>query len=680
MKPYYLFCLCFFLILPGASAQNWHSPNPTPSQRLSRDIHFVDSLNGFFLALDGLYRTTDGGMNWASYSIRNEYSYAMAFRDNLGVITGAHKFWISTDYGETWIQYNIQGRYSMISIWNYDAIYLGADSRLAVTNFDNSRWEVITYYNNQPRLYDDVRDIHFTSENIGFAVTDDSKIIRTSNAGMSWQLQYQDSTSSGKGKKIAFYGSIGLMANSLGEVYKSDDEGDTWSLVQSSVFLSIQTIFFLNSHNIYLGGDDGLVLLSTDGGDSWTDISSSHAIDLYAIHFWNASTGIAVGEFGHIQSTDNHGLSWQIRSIIEDLWDIEFFTEDVGFALGSHLYRTIDGGENWTMVNQNSTFTSSNKCFFPDENNGYISQGRHLLKTTDRGVYWELLPQLTPTFSQTIENLFFVNDMVGFISGSAGGASPFLSRTIDGGLTWTQQSSVAIEDMYFFSPEIGFTIQNGGLYRTTNGGLDWISVLEVASGTFTSMDFVDNVGIIVGEDGLIYRSFDQGDNWNRILSNFNDDFEKVVWDTNQLGLILRQFGKILLTLDGGNFWEEISIPFLSIWQNDIFIIPNHKVFVCGNYGTIFFRRLPNLYTATDTLFLKSPISIYPNPSGGWVQYDLGILEGKLKRIIIQDIEGSIMKEFRTPQNSIDVSFLPQGVWILGFEIGEQIYYHRLIRE
>jgi hypothetical protein len=87
---------------------------------------------------------------------------------------------------------------------------------------------------------------------------------------------------------------------------------------------------------------------------------------------------------------------------IDDSADIKYFsfpTYDVGYAAGSKLYKTIDGGKNWTALSVSGNITGVE---FINTNVGFCVVNGGLLKTTDGGTNWTY--KLNSNFIAIAEN------------------------------------------------------------------------------------------------------------------------------------------------------------------------------------------------------------------------------------------------------------------------------------
>src|SRR5262249_45928030 len=138
----------------------------------------------------------------------------------------------------------------------------------------------------------------------------------------------------------------------------------------------------------------------------------------------------------------------------------------------SLVLRTTDGGQTW--IGQS---TAAPSCLvgvsFVDANNGMTvpRDGVSLLRTTDGGETWT--PRFISGCCLGISPLD-ANDATG------GGADGRIAHTIDGGDTWSFQSTgtrdVDLSAVSFVDANTGWAVGGvGTILSTTNGGATWTS-------------------------------------------------------------------------------------------------------------------------------------------------------------------------------------------------------------
>lgn len=113
------------------------------------------------------------------------------------------------------------------------------------------------------------------------------------------------------------------------------------------------------------------------------------------------------------------------------------------------------------------------------------------------------------------------------------------------------------KDVEFVTSNIGFIITSNELLETTDAGNIWSKKQNISSGN--DMGFYNSIGYIVGDNGYVLRSTDNGTSWSEISTGFDDSFNTVniINDDN---IILSSSNSIVKTDDGGTTWESLSIP------------------------------------------------------------------------------------------------------------------------
>ncbi len=158
------------------------------------------------------------------------------------------------------------------------------------------------------------RDIHMLTPKRGFIAADNGYLFRTEDGGDSWQAIEFESFSSNL-NSITFHNGTGVITTDRGGVITSFDAGKTWKLGylaearKKNRWVNINRAFLLNDYNIWVVGDEGLILNSTDGGRSWDNHRFMERKYL-AVHFINDSTGFIGGEKGTILITEDGGEKW----------------------------------------------------------------------------------------------------------------------------------------------------------------------------------------------------------------------------------------------------------------------------------------------------------------------------------------------------------------------------------
>ena len=201
-------------------------------------------------------------------------------------------------------------------------------------------------------------------------------------------------------------------------------------------------------------------------------------------------------------------------------------------------------------------------------------------KTLNGGISWEN-SEVAGYSGYGTSMIFALNGSIAWMpvfSSSGGGA---ILKTVDGGNSWTEQSTASFTApsgfpnmVYFWDANVGFCAgdPNNGyfeIYTTNNGGQDWIRVPQINIPDPITIDEYGVTGYfsVVGDTvwystnkGRIYKSVDKGNNWNVLETPVGTTQFKIVFKNSSNGLIYNNQSnpvKLYETFDGGDSWSEI---------------------------------------------------------------------------------------------------------------------------
>lgn len=222
--------------------------------------------------------------------------------------------------------------------------------------------------------------VFFVSGKIGWAVGHDSVILKTTDAGVNWELQFDGikanqaivdgaeksvrkaesslAKAEGSGNKSAINNAEDELEN-LG--YVLDDAIYDNDVGSTKPFLDV---WFYNAHHGYAIGAYGMFFYTTDGGKSWVNgasrIPNPNRFHLNSIALVGDNALMIVGEQGLIVRSDDLGETWfeQDAPYGGSFFGLAAKTDQqLLYGLRGHVYYTQNSGLNWTEIQTGSEQT-----------------------------------------------------------------------------------------------------------------------------------------------------------------------------------------------------------------------------------------------------------------------------------------------------------------------------------
>ena len=275
--------------------------------------------------------------------------------------------------------------------------------------------------------------------------------------------------------------STGWSCGDGGYIIKTTNGGENWIQQGAGVtFEPLLGIHPVDSNTVYAVGYFRTIVKSTDGGTTWIKIESGMQEDgsYECVFFINNLTGW-IGNFDNpkygVRKTINGGqtiFSIPFNGIPRDLY-FKDSLNGVGVGGLSYIYRTTDGGLNWSSFSLvlNGNFY---RVSFINENTGYTASTRAAYKTTNFGISWDSVGRVTP-LNFDVTSIEFCNENTGW----AGTQAP-VYKTTNGGRDWIEQFVTGV--VYSISAHndsLVWTCGNAGrIWHTTNGGISFVNQIS----------------------------------------------------------------------------------------------------------------------------------------------------------------------------------------------------------
>lgn len=343
------------------------------------------------------------------------------------------------------------------------------------------------------------------------------------------------------------------------------------------------------SNDSYYG--DGL-FKTTDGGTTWTklfDTFIGRYFSQIVVNYSNPDIVYVASDVNVYKST-NAGLNWSntrcgslVNCLIMDPANTQVLYASLGGTGTNSIKKSTDGGTTWSTLTNGLPTTSMGRTQLAiartNSNIIYASIANRvnnsllgLYRTTDGGANWSLRAN-TPNYlgsqgwydNALTVSLFDPNFVV------VGGVDIYAST--DGGVTlmnktqWSTSNPNAFShaDIHFLGYSINsgdlYCGSDGGVYRSTNDGTTWrdlnttISTLQYQSADY---DPINPLKLYGGtQDNNIERSVDGGTNWTQYTTG---DGGYTIVDPVSTNIVYSQYvnGSLERSEDGGIGFAEIS--------------------------------------------------------------------------------------------------------------------------
>ena len=224
---------------------------------------------------------------------------------------------------------------------------------------------------------------------------------------------------------------------------------------------------------------------------AWWPVNSGTAVDLTDVYFLTVTTGFTCGG-SYVYKTTNGGYNWTSKMMPDttNLNAVRFLNSSTGYACGgkyinenwslAHLFKTTNAGEIWTKIYEVSGMTIIYFTdVFPVDSMVYVTIGGYAsygamggaMRSTNNGL--NFTGMIFPMESGYFSKISFVNAQTGWVTSSYGTDVPLLTRkafkTTDGGMNWEIQyrDSTIYGVMTYPNFEMQFVNQNTGygMYR-----------------------------------------------------------------------------------------------------------------------------------------------------------------------------------------------------------------------
>lgn len=162
----------------------------------------------------------------------------------------------------------------------------------------------------------DYTDLVFLRSNLGYAVSNDGLIVRTTDGGLHWQEMASVGVPLRRIRFVNDQTGYAVGGNAPGAyLFKTTDAGVTWqkSELQTPSSNWPTGLYFVNNNTGFITGP-GFFMKTTDGGATWTEAAGNATDNFIDVKFRNQKEGYATANGGAYYKTMNGGVSWTLQA------------------------------------------------------------------------------------------------------------------------------------------------------------------------------------------------------------------------------------------------------------------------------------------------------------------------------------------------------------------------------
>jgi len=418
---------------------------------------------------------------------------------------------------------------------------------------------------------------------------------------------------------------------------------------------------------------------------------------------------IATTFFSVAQNTWTMCNSPNFESRVDDIFMVN---PQTGYAVcgDGQVVKTIDGGNNWFMILQDTTiywrsveFITSQKGFiggFPSLN----PSNTIFRMTTDGGTTWTDLTSLINTKARRgICGLAMADSLTVYGCGNWFQDSAYIVKSSDGGNSWTfidmSAHATSLIDMHFTSKDTGFATGSGTaplkaavILYTTDGGQNWTNKFQDTSANdygwkiqHPSSDiYFVSIDQNMPTPPKIIKSIDGGMNWVvHTLSSSNYDLLGVGFIDSLKGWAGGDYAFSFESTDGGLSWTPVN--YLCPKMNRVFKVNDTLLFASGNEIWKYGSTPTSIHRVINDNIQYASVICYPNPANENLTIESSLTKSTHAVIGLFDEQGKQVKAIDNSykskgefQYTLDTKDLRQGTYYIVLKTHEDKQVAKII--
>ena len=293
---------------------------------------------------------------------------------------------------------------------------------------------------------------------------------------------------------------------------------------------------------------------------------------------------VTAGERGHILYSDDNGDSWEQARVptTQMLTAIYFINKNRGWSVGHDglILVSDDGGSSWRIQRDGIAAQAQANLSAREQAHQEIGRLESALAIADEEQKAELALQLEDAimdledadlalkedvFTSPLMDIWFQDEQRGWATGAFG----TMLATEDGGRTWRDDSKhLQNIDEFHLNAITGdgegrvFIAGEGGvMYRSLDNGSNWETLPPFYEGSWFGLVYTASMDalLVFGLRGNLYRSTDFGDSWDMVHNGSQATIAGGSADTLGRIALVGAVGTVLQSRDGGRTFDRSTL-------------------------------------------------------------------------------------------------------------------------
>ncbi len=403
-----------------------------------------------------------------------------------------------------------------------------------------------------------------------------------------------------------------------------------------------QGIGFADSLIGYITGSSYGEFRTTNGGIHWIKKAEAGS-NIHLVFFASNRRGWKVG-VGGLYVTNDAGANWSYISApplfgagrFSKIFALNenhvFILKSSSYnGLGASIYRSLNGGYNWTTINTGIQSDSLNQVKYSDlkinaSGIGFATGSIYhpangtyegfILKTTDTGNTWSIIKFPNELY----KDILLINDNECVLLGNENfypNVKVVQRKTTDQGISWSvsvplqtpQSYSYYYNGIYTTNTDAIYMISTAGIYKSTNRGNSYSKLTSETDVLISEIAFDSKPKFIDKQLSIAWLkwnkkpyliSFDSGRTWKQKSLPQSMGYIWLIGIAEEVIYLIADQLRLYKSTDFGETWKQLFVPVssglqaLDVYSKDIFTLKAYRYLVSSTDGGTTWLKGPDL--------------------------------------------------------------------------------------